>query len=178
MTPGAVTLPMLFFGFMRVALSGFGGVMPWARRMIVDERRWMTEAEFVDVLALCQLLPGPNIVNVAIAVGGRFQGVTGAVVAFAGLMIAPIALVIALGVLYLELGHLAPLRRAFSGIAAVAAGMVIAMALRIAVVLHGRPLAIAVALLAFLGAGVLRWPLGWVVLALAPLSILIAARTR
>lgn len=178
MTPAAVTLPMLFFGFMRVALSGFGGVMPWARRMIVDERRWMSEAEFVDVLALCQLLPGPNIVNVAIAVGGRFHGVTGAIVAFAGLMIAPSALVIALGVLYLELGHLAPLRRAFSGIAAVAAGMVIAMALRIATVLRGRPLAVVIAILAFVGAGVLRWPLVWVVLALAPLSILIAARSR
>jgi chromate transporter len=177
-TPAPVTLAMLFFGFLRVALSGFGGVMPWARRMMVDERRWMSEAEFVDLLALCQLLPGPNIVNVAIAVGARFHGLTGALVAFAGLMIGPTALVIALGLLYLQLGHLAPLRRAFSGIAAVAAGMVIAMALRIAVVLRGRPFAVVVAVLAFVAAGILRWPLGWIVLALAPLSILVAARTR
>ena len=175
MTPAPVTLTQLFFGFLRVALSGFGGVMPWARRMMIDER-WMSEAEFVDLLALCQLLPGPNIVNVSIAVGARFHGVTGAVVAFGGLMIAPAALVIALGVLYLELGHLAPLRRAFSGIAAVAAGMVIAMAMRMAIVLRGRPLAVGIAVLAFVGAGVLRWPLGWIVLGLAPLSILIAAR--
>ena len=177
MTPAPVTLAQLFFGFLRVALSGFGGVMPWARRMMVDER-WMSEAEFVDLLALCQLLPGPNIVNVSIAVGARFHGVTGALVAFAGLMVAPTVLVIALGVLYLQLGHLAPLRRAFSGIAAVAAGMVIAMALRIATVLRGRPLAVGIAVLAFVGAGILRWPLGWIVLGLAPLSILIAARTR
>lgn len=177
MTPASVTRAQLFFGFLRVALSGFGGVMPWARRMMVDER-WMSEAEFVDLLALCQLLPGPNIVNVSIAVGARFHGVTGAVAAFAGLMIAPTALVIALGVLYLELGHLAALRRAFSGVAAVAAGMVIVMALRIATVLRGRPLAIGIAILAFVGAGILRWPLGWIVLGLAPLSILIAARHR
>lgn len=178
MTPARVTLAMLFFGFLRVTLSGFGGVMPWARRLMVERQHWLSEAEFADLLALCQLLPGPNIVNVSIAVGARFHGVTGAVVAFAGLMIAPTLLVVALGTLYLELGHLAPLRRAFGGVAAVAAGMVIAMALRIGVLLHGRPWAIGIAVLAFVGAGLLRWPLGWIVLGLAPLSILIAARTR
>ena len=178
MTPARVTLAMLFFGFLRVALSGFGGVMPWARRMMVERQHWLSEAEFADLLALCQLLPGPNIVNVSIAVGARFHGVTGAVVAFAGLMIAPTLLVIALGTLYLELGHWAPLRRAFGGIAAVAAGMVIAMALRIGILLRGRPWAIGIAVLAFVGAGLLRWPLGWIVLGLAPLSLLIAARTR
>jgi chromate transporter len=168
----------LFFGFMRVALSAFGGVLPWARRMIVDDRRWMTDAEFVDILALAQLLPGPNIVNVSIGVGARFHGAIGALVAFGGLMLAPVALVIALGLLYLHVGQLAPLRRAFPGIAAVAAGMVIAMALRIAPLLRGRPAAIAIAALAFLGAGVLRLPLGWVVLVLAPISVALAAWGR
>jgi chromate transporter len=163
---------------MRVALSGFGGVMPWARRMIVDDRHWMSDADFVDLLALAQLLPGPNIVNVSIGVGGRFHGAAGALVAFAGLMLAPVMLVIVLGILYARFGHLAPLRRAFPGIAAVAAGMVIAMALRIAPLLRGRPAAVAIAVLAFLGAGVLRWPLGWVVLSLAPLSIALATWDR
>jgi len=164
----------LFFGFMRVALSGFGGVLPWARRMIVEEKRWMSDAEFVDLLALSQLLPGPNIVNVAIGVGARFHGAAGAVIAFAGLMLAPVTLMIVLGTLYLGFGHLAPLRRAFPGIAAVAAGMVIAMALRITPLLRRRRAAIAISVLAFLGAGVLRWPLGWVVLSLAPVSVALA----
>ena len=178
MTAPPVSLAGLFAGFLRVGLSGFGGVMPWARRMMVEERRWLTEAEFVDILALCQLLPGPNIVNVSIAVGTRFHGVAGALAAFTGLMVAPVTLVIVLGLLYARLDHLVPLRAAFSGIAAVAAGMVIAMAFRIAGVLRGRPVAIAIALAAFLGAGVLRWPLGWLVLVLAPLSVIIAARSR
>lgn len=161
-----------------MALSGFGGVMPWARRMMVEEKRWMSEAEFVDLLALSQLLPGPNIVNVAIGVGTRFHGAPGALVAFAGLMVAPVALCIVLGLLYARFGDLAPLRRAFPGIAAVAAGMVIAMALRIAPLLRGRRAALGIAVLAFLGAGIMRWPLGWVVLALAPLSIALAAWER
>lgn len=173
-----VSLAALSTGFLRVGLSGFGGVMPWARRMMVEERRWLTEREFVDILALCQLLPGPNIVNVAIAVGARFHGAVGAVAAVAGLMVAPIALVTVLGLLYARLDHVAPLRAAFSGIAAVAAGMVIAMALRIAGVLRGRPVAVVVAIVAFVGAGLLRWPLGWLVLVLAPVSVALAARHR
>jgi chromate transporter len=152
--------------------------MPWARRMMVEERRWLTEAQFVDILALCQLLPGPNIVNVSIAVGTRFHGVTGALAAFTGLMVAPITLVIVLGLLYAGLDHLAPLRAAFSGISAVAAGMVIAMAFRIAGVLRRRPAAIAIALVAFAGAGIMRWPLAWLVVVLAPVSVAIAARSR
>jgi chromate transporter len=173
-----VSRSALFLGFLRVALSGFGGVMPWARRMIVEDKRWMTEREFLDVLALCQLLPGPNIVNVAIAVGARFQGVAGALVAFTGLMSGPITLIVALGLLYGGYGHLAPVRGALGGISAVAAGLVIAMALRMGGTLHGRPVALAIAVLAFVGAGLLRVPLGWVVLALAPLSVVLAAVTR
>jgi chromate transporter len=146
--------------------------------MMVEEKRWMSEIDFVDLLAISQLLPGPNIVNVAIGVGARFHGAVGAVVAFLGLMVAPVTVCIVLGTLYARFGDVAPLRRAFPGIAAVAAGMVIAMALRIAPLLRGRRVAIAIAILAFLGAGVMRWPLGWVVLTLAPVSVALAARER
>ena len=138
----------------------------------------MSEVDFVDLLAISQLLPGPNIVNVAIGVGARFHGAVGAVVAFLGLMVAPVSVCIVLGTLYARFGDVAPLRRAFPGIAAVAAGMVIAMALRIAPLLRGRHVAIAIAILAFLGAGIMRWPLGWVVLTLAPVSVALAARER
>ena len=173
-----VSLGDLFRGFMSAAVSGFGGVMPWARRMIVDERRWLTDAEFLDVLAVCQLLPGPNIVNVAIAVGARFHGVVGAVVAFTGLMVAPLVVVVLLGSLYARYTELAAVRGALSGVAAVAAGLVIAMALRMSRALRGRPAAMAIALGAFVGAGLLRWPLYWIVLGLAPISVALAAWER
>jgi chromate transporter len=168
----------LFRGFLGAALSGFGGVLPWARRMVVDERGWMSEHEFLDVLALCQVLPGPNIVNVTIAVGGRFHGVAGALVAFLGLMLVPVTLVIALGLLYARFADLAPLRGAFAGVSAVAAGLVVTMALRLARALRGRHAALGIAALAFAATGLLRWPLHWIVLALAPIGIALAASER
>ena len=173
-----VSLGALFRAFFSTSLSGFGGVLPWARRMIVDDRRWMSEAEFLDVLAVCQLLPGPNIVNVAIAVGARFHGALGAVVAFLGLIAGPLALVILLGTLYARYADLAPLRGALSGISAVAAGLVIAMALRMARTLERRPAAVVIAALAFVAAGLLRWPLVWIVLGLGPISVALAAWER
>jgi chromate transporter len=153
-------------------------VLPWARRMIVDEKQWMDELQFVEVLSIAHLLPGPNIVNVAIAVGARFHGVRGALTAFAGLMVVPVTLVIALGLLYARFGALAPLRSAFSGIAAVAAGMVITMGLRATMVLRGRHVAIVIAVLAFVAVAVLRWPLGWIVLALGPVGVAVAVWER
>jgi chromate transporter len=146
--------------------------------MIVDQKRWMSEREFLDVLAVCQLLPGPNIVNVSIAVGSRFHGLAGAVMAFTGLMIGPLTVILVLGTLYAGYGHVDPVRGALRGIGAVAAGLVVAMALRMAATLRGRPAALAVAALGFVGAGILRVPLGWVVLVLAPLSVLLAAVAR
>ena len=84
--PAPPSLPALFLGFMAAGMVGFGGVMPWARRMVVERRRWLTAAEFTDLLGLCQFLPGGNIINVTIALGARFHGATGAATAFTGLM--------------------------------------------------------------------------------------------
>jgi chromate transporter len=84
----------LFTGFLGIGVSGFGGVMPWARRLLVEQRRWLTADEFTDMLSLCQFLPGPNIVNVAVAVGARFCGARGVLAGLAGLMIVPFAIVI------------------------------------------------------------------------------------
>jgi chromate transport protein ChrA len=100
-TSSVPALKELFLRFTQISLSGFGGVMPFARRMLVEERRWLSAEEFTDVLSLCQLLPGPNIVNVAVCVGARYHGVRGAVAAFAGLMTAPFFIMLALGALYL-----------------------------------------------------------------------------
>src|SRR5881628_3606739 len=90
----------LFLGFLGIAVVAFGGVLPWARYVLVERRRWLTPEEFTDVLGLGQLLPGPNIVNVSIAIGNRFHGALGSLIAFAGLMGAPVAIVLALAALY------------------------------------------------------------------------------
>src|SRR5215469_17980799 len=97
--PVPPTLLQLFCGFLSVGMFGFGGVLPWARRMVVEQKRWLSPAEFTDLLGLCQFLPGGNVMNVTIAVGARFRGAAGSVAAFAGLMAAPVACVIGLGVI-------------------------------------------------------------------------------
>src|ERR1019366_7010210 len=94
------TITGIFTGFFMVGVRGFGGVLPWARRTIVEERKWLSAAEFAEVLGLCQFLPGGNIINVSVAVGARFRGVPGAVAAVMGLMLAPVAIVIGLGAIY------------------------------------------------------------------------------
>jgi chromate transporter len=168
----------LFFAFMRVGISGFGGVMPFAHRMLVERERWLDEREFVDVLSLCQFLPGPNIVNVSIVVGRRFGGPRGAATAFTGLIVLPFLLIVALGALYLVAGHLPHVREAFGGIASGAAGLVLAMAMRMGKPLRTTAWQVAVAALAFVAIALLRWPLLWVLLGLVPLALLLAARDR
>ena len=117
------TVPDLFFGFAKIAISGFGGVLPWARRIIVHQRRWMSADEFNDLFAICQFLPGPNIVNFSLIYGSRVAGVPGATAAVLGLVGPPTVLMIILGTLYTRYGALPESRGALTGLAAAAAGL-------------------------------------------------------
>jgi len=176
--PASPGLGALFMGFFTIGVCGFGGVLPWARRMVVEQRRWMTPAEFSELLGLCQFLPGGNTINLAVAVGARFAGAAGAVAAFTGLMAAPMAIVIGLGVLYARTSDLPIVRHGMAGLAATASALVLATALKIAAPLRVRPIGIVVALATFLAVAVLRWPLPPMLLVAAPLSILLAWRFR
>src|SRR5947208_11554235 len=97
----------LFVAFALVSLSGFGGVLAWSRRMLVEQRKWMTAEEFNDAYALCQFLPGPNVVNLAVVFGRRIRGLPGAAVAFAGLLGPPFVIVSAIGFVYGRFGEIA-----------------------------------------------------------------------
>ncbi len=169
-------LAELFAGFLSVGLYGFGGVLPWARRMIVETRQWLSPAEFNDLLALCQFLPGPNVINLSAALGYRWYGWAGAVTCFTGLMAAPMAIIIGLGLLYARIGGYPAVQHAFAGLSAAAAAMVIATSLKIAAPLRHRPYALAIVAVTFVAAAVLRVPLLYVVLVCAPVSILLLAR--
>ncbi|HEY6239741.1 MAG TPA: chromate transporter [Burkholderiales bacterium] len=161
----------LFLRFTQVALSGFGGVMPFARRMLVEERRWLNAEEFTDILSLCQVLPGPNIVNVAVCVGARYHGVRGAAAAFAGLMTAPFFMILALGALYTQYGHLPAVSAPFRGISAAAAGLVVAMGLKMAASRRLRSAMALFALITFIGIALVRLPLVVFLLGAVPLSV-------
>ena len=166
----------LFLAFSQLALSGFGGVLPWAHRTLVERKGWLTEREFVETLALGQLLPGPNIGNMAVIIGYRFAGYAGAAAAFSGLVSGPFLLMIAAGVLYQAYGTLPLAQQALSGMSAVAAGLVFATGLKMAASLkrHWRPWLFTALSLA--GIGALRWPLLAVVGTLAPFAIAAAWR--
>jgi len=168
----------LFAGFFVIGICGFGGVLPWARRMIVEQRKWLTAAEFTEMLGLCQFLPGGNVMNVTIALGSRFRGMPGAVACFLGLMTAPVAIVIGMGVVYDRYAGLPPVRRAFVGLSAAAAAYLLATAWKIALPLRGRPLAIAVAACTFAAIAVLRLPLQIAMPVLAIGSTLLLWRFR
>ncbi len=168
----------LFLGFLSVGVYGFGGVLPWARRMIVEQRRWLTAVEFNDMLALCQFLPGPNIINLSAALGYRWYGWSGAVTCFTGLMFAPMAIIIAMGMVYARIGGHPSVQHAFAGLSAAASAMVIAVSLKIASPLLQRPYALVVVAVTFVAAAVLRLPMLYVVLVCAPLSILLLAKVE
>src|SRR5947207_7045630 len=84
--PGLVAL---FMAFARMSLAGFGGVLVFARRAIVEQHRWMTADEFNETFALCHFLPGPNIVNLSMVFGSRLRGIAAGVSAFAGWLLPP-----------------------------------------------------------------------------------------
>lgn len=172
-TPPA-NLLALFTGFLQVALCSFGGAFAWAHRILVLQRRWLDEQEFAEALGLCQVLPGPNIVNLSVHLGDRFFGIRGAIVALAGLTIVPICIVTTLEILYVTFSHVAALVHVLAYMGAAAAGLVIGVGLRMLWRLPARPMAYAVTGVAFVTVAMLELPLPPVVLVLVPLAILLA----
>ncbi len=149
----------LFTGFFIVGVCGFGGVLPWARWMIVEKRKWLSPPEFTEMLGLCQFLPGGNIMNVTIALGSRFRGVAGSAACFLGLMTAPVAIVIALGAVYDRYSYLPPVKRAFVALGAAAAAYLLANAWKIVSPLKSRWLAMAVVLVTCIAVAGFRVPM-------------------
>jgi len=161
----------LFIGFFQAGILGFGGVLPVARRIIVDERQWLSQAAFNDLFSLCQFLPGANIVNFAFAFGARNRGLPGAGAAIAGLLTAPLVIVLCLAGLYDRFGTIAVVQHGLAGLAAAAAGLVMGTALKIAVpIFQGwRQIFIAALTLGLVILGHLSLPL--TMLLVLPLSI-------
>src|SRR5271156_2055086 len=168
-----VPLSALFTAFLPVSLcgSGGGGGIVWARRIAVENRRWISDREFVDIVSLCQFMPGPNIVGIAVCIGAKMRGAVGTVAALSGFLIIPWVVGFSLGVLYLKFAHLTVLRNILGGIAAAAAGLLIATGIRLLTPYRRRVAALVFAALAFALAIFGRLPLLIVLFGLVPLSI-------
>jgi chromate transporter len=170
----------LFVAFARMSVAGFGGVLPFARRGIVEQHRWMTADEFNETFALCHFLPGPNIVNFTMVFGSRLRGIPGGIAAFAGLLGPPVVIMTILAVLYQHFGEIAALRRILAGVSCAAVGLLISVVFRMMMPLIRRRDLIATVMLAavFVAIGVLRLPLAAVLLVAIPLSIAITFARR
>jgi chromate transporter len=177
-SPRVVSKSDLFLGFLKIGMLGFGGIAPWARHIIIEERCWLTEKEFAAILGVGQILPGPNTMNAAVMIGDRFQGLAGVLLCLLGQMLVPLFVVTALGVIYTQYADAPWVNAAVVGAAAGAAGLVMGTGLKMARKAKPTPLAILVAGAAFGAVGIIQWPLVPVVAALVPISITATALER
>jgi len=177
---GQVSLSELFMAMLKVSLYGIGGGggLVWARRIAVEQRRWINEEDFADIVSLCQFMPGPNIVGIATCVGTRLRGVTGAIAAVAGFLLIPWTIGFTFGVLYLQYAHHPALQNILGGVSAVAAGLLIATGIRMLLPHRTRPASVFFAVSAFALMALAKLPLLTVLLAVAPISIGVAGFQR
>ena len=171
------TLGELFLGFLSIGARSFGGVMPWAHRVMVEERRWITEADFAETIGLCQFLPGPNIGNASIVFGKRWFGVRGSLVAFLGLFALPFVWVLVLFALYADFAATNPtLKAVVTGVGAAGAGLFIGTAVKLGRVLARKPAALALIGACFIAAAIGRVSLFVVLPAAVGVSLLCARK--
>ena len=170
----------LFWAFTWLALQGFGGVLAVVQRELVEKRRWMTREQFVEDWAVAQIMPGPNVINLSLMIGGRYFGLSGALCAVAGMLAAPMVVVLSLAALYGSVAHTDTAQGALRGMGAVAAGLIAATGIKLVAALEtnalGKAACMGIAALTFVAIAVLRWPLAWVLLGLGGASCVCAYR--
>lgn len=178
--PGALAKPprlgplQLFISFSLLTMSGFGGVLPFAYRMLVEKKRWMEKAEFAELFAMAQMLPGPPIIHMAQMFGHRDSGWRGGAAAVAGLVAMPTVFMMLMGLAYEEFGDVQAFRKALAGMSAAAVALIIVMAFRMSSAVPRRMRPWLVVAAAFVCLGVARLPFIMVILLLTPLSVWLA----
>lgn len=172
------SLSDLFLTFTWLALQGFGGLLAVAQHELVERKRWLTQAEFVEEMAVAQIMPGPNVVNLAVIIGGRYFGLAGALAALCGMLALPLVVVLLLIMTYMQFSAHAGMSGALRGMGAVAAGIVLASGLRLLPTLKKNPMGVFIcgllAAACFVGVAFLRWPLIYVLPSLGLLACTVA----
>ena len=178
--PQPHSLTDLFLSFTFLALQGFGGVLAVVQRELVEKKRWLTRDEFVEEWAVAQIMPGPNVVNLALMLGARYFGLRGAMAALAGMLTFPLLVVLCLALVYAQYADNLNVAGALRGMGAVAAGLITATGMKLLGAIRknplGVPLCIVFGVASFAGIALLRWPLAWVLLGLGGLSCLLTYR--
>jgi chromate transporter len=164
----------LFISFSKIGMSGFGGVLPWARRTLVERDKVLTSEEFSAILGICQIVPGPNIVNLAVCVGSRFGGARGAIAAVMGLTLGPISIVMLLALLYEHYSNLEAVKGLLRGISAVGVGLIASTGFKMLKDEFRYPAMFLVVIITMISASYFHLGLGWVVLISSPLALILA----
>jgi chromate transporter len=173
-----ITNSELFLGFLKIGLLGFGGIAPWARHVIVEERKWITDAEFAAMIGLGQVLPGPSTMNASVMIGDRFKGAMGSLMCVSGQMAIPLVIVTGLWLLYGHYAFVPEVRAAVMGGAAGAAGLVMGTALKMARKIRPTLLALLIGAATFAAIAILHWPLIPVVALAVPAGVLAAVAEK
>ncbi len=164
----------LFIAFTFLALQGFGGVLAVVQREVVERKRWMSQAQFVEEWAVAQILPGPNVINFCLMFGGRHFGMGGALAALAGMLTAPTVVLLVLAMAFGGVSDLAWAQGALRGMGAVAAGLIAGTGIKLIPALKFNPMGLVVCtvvmLSTFAGVSLLRWPLMGVLLGIGTLA--------
>jgi chromate transporter len=168
----------LALAFLQVGVSSFGGALPWARRVLVDERKWLGDKSFTEMLTIAQALPGPNIVNVAVYYGFRARGLLGVLASLLGLLVVPMLIVLGIAKLYLAFAHVPQVKGAILGMTAAATGFMFAQAIKLSRPFSKNNLAIVIALVTFAIGVVLHWPMPLMLLICGVVSVALAFRGK
>jgi chromate transporter len=166
----------IFAAFFKIGISAFGGAMPWVRRVLVDQKRWLSNEELTDILTVCQAVPGPNVVNVTVFFGTRCHGVLGGAIAFIGLMGTPFVLLLLLNALYHEFSHLPFVKSAMYGMGVVATAYLVSFAVALAKPFRRNPWANLLCLASALASALLSWPIAIVLLVCGAVGVLLSKR--
>jgi chromate transporter len=168
----APSLWALVLAFNEIALASFGGgLSAWSREIVVVEKKWMLEEEFLSATTMCRILPGANQVNLAVFIGTKFHGIPGAIAAVFGLSAVPVLIVLGLGAAYFKFHHVPALQKVLHGAAAAAVALTLAMAVKTGrKCLHGL-IPVLLFLAIFVMNGILRWPLLAALAIVGPISL-------
>ncbi len=166
----------IFLAFFKIGISAFGGAMPWVRRVLVEQKRWLSDKELTDILTVCQAVPGPNVVNVSVFFGTRCHGILGGLIAFVGLMGAPFVILLLLNQLYHQFSHLPFVKSGMYGMGIVATAYLVSFAFALAKPFRKNVWAVLLCVVAAVLSAIVHWPIALVLLVCGAVGVVMSKK--
>ncbi len=166
----------LFLAFLQIGVSAFGGALPWGRRVLVEDRKWLDDKAFTEIVTVCQAVPGPNMVNLSVFMGTRYHGIVGALIAFAGIVVVPLCILLALNAVYHAFSHLPQVKSGMTGMAAAATAYLFYMSIKMGGSFWKRPFGILLCAAASALAFVAHWHMALVLLVCGAVGVVLSKR--